>query len=122
LATGFCRAEPYSENAVYQELRTVPTRASAVTTSEATVESAAKLIGSVFGSSADSNSVAPETIISQMEAALGAKRDSWPVSAIRRLGDVLIEVAAGRKKSPLHEMRWLYLAWLLFAARVRRAG
>jgi hypothetical protein len=45
-----------------------------------------------------------------MEAVLGAKRDSWPVSAIRRFGDVLIEVAAGRKKSPRHEVRWLNLS------------
>jgi hypothetical protein len=45
-----------------------------------------------------------------MEAALGAKRDSWPVLAIRRFSDVLIEVAADRKKSPGHEMRWLNLA------------
>ena len=45
-----------------------------------------------------------------MEVALGAKRDSWPISAIRRFGDVLIEVAAGRKKSPRHEARWLNLS------------
>ena len=45
-----------------------------------------------------------------MEAVLGAKRDSWPVSTIRRLADALIEVAAGRKKSPRHEMRWLNLS------------
>ena len=45
-----------------------------------------------------------------MEAGLGAKKDSWPISAIRRFGDVLIEVAAGRKKSPRHELRWLNLS------------
>jgi hypothetical protein len=45
-----------------------------------------------------------------MEAALGAKRDSWPISAIRRLGDALLEVAAGRKKSAHHEVRWLSLS------------
>ena len=88
----------------------VPARSSAVTTSDATIESAVQLIGSVFGGSADGNTLAPETLVSQMEAALGAKRDSWPVSAIRRFGDVLIEVAAGRKKSPRHEMRWLSLS------------
>ena len=82
---------------------------SAVTTSDATVESAAQLIRRVFGGSADGDTLAPETLVSQMEAALGAKRDSWPISAIRRFGDVLIEVAAGRKKSPRHEVRWLNL-------------
>ena len=45
-----------------------------------------------------------------MEAALGLKRDSWPISAIRRFSDVLIEFSAGSKKSPGHEMRWLNLS------------
>jgi molecular chaperone DnaK (HSP70) len=103
------------EEAQAQQLDTakpqpVPTRSSAVTTSDATVESAAQLIGSVFGGSADGDALAPETLVSQMEAALGAKRDSWPISAIRRFSDVLIDVAAGRQKSPRHEVRWLNLS------------
>jgi molecular chaperone DnaK (HSP70) len=88
----------------------VPTHSSAVMTSDVNVESAAQLIGRVFGSSADGDALAPETLVSQMEAVLGAKRDSWPISAIRRFGDVLIEVAAGRKKSRHHEVRWLNLS------------
>jgi hypothetical protein len=103
------------EEAQAQQLDTpkpqpVPTRSSAVTTSDATVESAAQLIGSVFGGPADGDTLAPETLVSQMEAALGAKRGLWPISAIRRFTDVLIEVAAGRKKSPRHEVRWLNLS------------
>jgi hypothetical protein len=88
----------------------VPTPSSAVASSDASVECAAQLIRGVFGGPADGETPAPETLVSQMEAALGAKRDSWPVSAIRRFGDVLIEVAAGRKKSPRHEVRWLNLS------------
>jgi molecular chaperone DnaK (HSP70) len=88
----------------------VPTRSSAVTTSDATVESAAQLIDSAFGGSADGDTLAPETLVSRMEVVLGGKRDSWPVSAIRRFSDVLIELSAGRKKSPRHEMRWLNLS------------
>jgi molecular chaperone DnaK (HSP70) len=104
-----------SEEAQAQQLDTakpqpVPAASSAVTASDATVESAAQLIRSVFGGSADGDTLAPETLVSQMEAALGAKRDSWPISAIRRFGEVLIEVAAGRKKSPRHEVRWLNLS------------
>ena len=38
------------------------------------------------------------------------QRDTWPLSVVRRLADALIEVAAGRKQSPRHEMRWLNLA------------
>jgi molecular chaperone DnaK (HSP70) len=103
------------EEAQAQQLDTVkpqpgPARSSAVTTPDATVESTAGLIRSVFGGSADGGTLEPEVLISQMEAALGAKRDSWPISAVRRFSDVLIEVAAGRKNSPRHEMRWLNLA------------
>src|ERR1019366_8577661 len=103
------------EEAQAQQLDTakpqpVPARSSDVTTSGATVEAAAQSIRSVFGGSAEGGTLAPETLVSQMEAALGAKKDSWPISAIRRFGDVLIEVAAGRKKSPRHEVRWLNLS------------
>jgi len=87
----------------------VPARTSALTTSAATLESAAQLIRSVFRDSADGSALTPDTLVHQMEAALNRKRESWPASAIRRFGDVLIEAAAGRKKSPLHEMRWLNL-------------
>ena len=103
------------EEAQAQQLDTVksqpvPKRASAITTSDATVESAAQLIGRVFGGSAEGATLAPEALVSQMEAALGLKRDSWPISAIRRFSDVLIEFSAGSKKSPGHEMRWLNLS------------
>ena len=81
-----------------------------VTASDATVESAAQLIRNVFGGSADGDTLAPGTLANQIEAALGVKRDSWPISAIRRFSDVLIEVAAGRKKSPRYEVRWLNLS------------
>jgi molecular chaperone DnaK (HSP70) len=88
----------------------VPAPSPAVTASDATVESAAQLIRNVFGGSADGEALAPETLANQIEAALGAKRDSWPISAIRRFSDVLIEVAAGRKESPHYEVRWLNLS------------
>ena len=86
-----------------------PPHSSTITTSDGAVESAAQLIREVFGGSTEGDTLAPETLVSQMERALGAKRDSWPISAIRRFGDVLLEVAAGRKKSPRHEVRWLNL-------------
>ena len=87
----------------------VLTHSSAVATSDVAVESALQLIRGVFGGS-DNDTLAPETLANQMEVALGARRDSWPISAIRRLGDALLEVAAGRKKSPRHEVRWLSLS------------
>ena len=103
------------EEAQAQQLDTVksqpvPQRASAITTSDATVESASQLIGRVFGGSAEGPTLAPEALVPQMEATLGLKRDSWPISAIRRFSEVLIEFSAGSKKSPGHEMRWLNLS------------
>jgi len=103
------------EEAQVQQLDTVkpqpvPAHSSGVTTSDANVESAAQLIKNVFGDSAHDASLAPEALVGQMEAVLGAKRDSWPLSAIRRFSDALIEVAVGRKKSPRHEIRWLNLS------------
>ena len=88
----------------------LPAPSPAVTDSDATVESAAQLIHNVFGGSADGEALAPGTLANQIEAALGAKRDSWPISAIRRFSDILIEVAAGRKESPRYEVRWLNLS------------
>jgi molecular chaperone DnaK (HSP70) len=83
-------------------------------TSNATVEAAAQLVRSVFVKAADDDTQASDTLTSQMEAELGEKRDSWPIPAIRRLCDVLIEVAPGRVKSPRHEVRWLNLyGWCL---------
>ncbi len=103
------------EEAQAQQLDTVksqpaPKRSSAVITSDAAVESAGQLIARVFGGPADGATLAPEALVPQMEAVLGVKRDSWPVSAVRRFGDLLTEFAAGRKKSPGHEMRWLNLS------------
>jgi DNA-K related protein/Hsp70 protein len=83
-----------------------------VTNTDATVESAAQLIRSVFGGAADGDTLGPDTLAGRMETALGVKRDSWPIPAIRQFSDVLIELAAGRKKSPRHEVRWLNLCGL----------
>ena len=67
-----------------------------------------QLIRGVFDS-ANRETLAPETLVNQMEVALGAKKDSWSVSAIRLFADALIDVAAGRRRSPSHEVRWLNL-------------
>jgi molecular chaperone DnaK (HSP70) len=80
------------------------------TDSDTTIESAVGLIHRAFGKSSDGDSVAPETLVSQLETTLGSNRDSWQLSTIRRLADALLEVAAGRNQSPRHEMRWLNLS------------
>jgi molecular chaperone DnaK (HSP70) len=92
----------------------VPARPSTAMTSDATVESAAQLVRRVFARAVDGDTQASETLASQMEAALGEKRDSWAIPAIRQFCDVLIEVADGRVKSPRQEVRWLNLCgWCL---------
>ena len=77
--------------------------------SDAATESGVRLIRDAFGNSGDDDALAPETLVSQLETTLGVKRDTWPLSVIRRFVDALTEVAPGCKQSPRHEMRWLNL-------------
>ena len=53
--------------------------------------------------------VEPEQLPAKLEQALGLGRNSWPISAIRKLADRMLELADGRKRSPAHEARWLNL-------------
>src|SRR5262249_25501225 len=53
--------------------------------------------------------LAPEQLPARMEQALGLGRNSWPLSAIRRLADRMLELADKRTRSPAHELRWLNL-------------
>jgi hypothetical protein len=81
-----------------------PARPAAVISDEA-VQKAEALILDTFGAAA----FAPEELPGKLEQTLGLGRTSWPVSAIRRLGDKMLDVAEGRKKSAAHELRWLNL-------------
>jgi molecular chaperone DnaK (HSP70) len=56
-----------------------------------------------------SGTLAPEELPGKLEQTLALGRNSWPLSAIRRLADRLLELAEGRRKSPALEMRWLNL-------------
>lgn len=76
----------------------------AVISDEALVKALAK-IGEVFRSNG-----APEALPSQLEQSLGLGRNSWPLSALRRLADQFLDCADGRKRSAAHELRWLNLA------------
>jgi molecular chaperone DnaK (HSP70) len=53
---------------------------------------------------------APEELPSRLEQSIGLGRNSWPLSALRRLADQFLECADGRKRSAAHELRWLNLA------------
>ncbi|MBL8175331.1 MAG: Hsp70 family protein [Bryobacterales bacterium] len=76
----------------------------AVVTDEA-IAKAEELIANAFGK----GSLAPEELPSRLEQAISLGRNSWPVSAIRKLADKLLEHAEGRKRSAACELRWLNL-------------
>ncbi len=54
----------------------------------------------------------PEELPQKLEQTLSLGRSSWPLGAIRKLADVMLECAEGRKRSPGHEVRWLNLTGL----------
>ena len=72
------------------------------------VAAAETLIRAVFRSA--SGGPGPDALIGDMERALGHGKHAWPLPAIRRLADVLLDVADGRRASARHEARWLNLA------------
>jgi DNA-K related protein/Hsp70 protein len=73
--------------------------------SVAALDAAAAMIPATFAGGDED----PAQLPAKLEQALGLGRNSWPVSAIRRLADAMIEAAEGRKRSAAHELRWLNL-------------
>lgn len=73
--------------------------------SEESLATAEALLPQVFGD----GDLEPEQLPAKLEQALGVGRNAWPVSAIRKLADKMLELADGRKKSAAHEFRWLNL-------------
>ena len=53
--------------------------------------------------------IAPEELPARLEQTLGLGKNSWPLETIRKMADVFLENADGRKKSPSFEVRWLNL-------------
>ncbi len=79
-------------------------RAAAVISEEA-LAAAEALIPAVFSE----GSLEPAQLPAKLEQTLGLGRNSWPVTAIRKLADRMLELAEGRKRSAAHEARWLNL-------------
>ena len=61
----------------------------------------------VFPDSPIATTADPVGLVRILEATLGAGKDAWPVSAVRKLWDALWEGRAGRRISQPHEARWL---------------
>jgi hypothetical protein len=81
-----------------------PSKPSAVVGEDA-IQRAGQLIAATF----DRGEFPPEELPSRLDHAMALGRNSWPSSAVRRLGDKLLELAAGRRKGPAYEARWLNL-------------
>jgi hypothetical protein len=79
---------------------------------EATWRECRAAIEHVFG---EGGTEKPEGLMKRLTAATGMSRTAWPTSLCRRLWEALIDAEAGRRKSPVHEARWLNL--LGFALR-----
>jgi hypothetical protein len=85
-----------------------PQRPAAVISDEALAASQA-LLSATFAPASAGDELPPEQLPARLEQALALGRSSWPLSAIRKLADRLLELAEGRKRSPAHEARWLNL-------------
>jgi hypothetical protein len=81
-----------------------PSRPAAVVSEEALAAAEALLPATFL-----KDSIEPAQLPAKIEQALGLGRNSWPVSAIRKLADTMLELAEGRRRSPAHELRWLNL-------------
>src|SRR5450432_3251828 len=84
-------------------------RKAAAVVSEQALKAALELIPAVFAAGGQS-AITPEELPARLEQTMGLGRNSWPLSAIRQLGDAFLAAADGRKKSPAYEIRWLNLA------------
>jgi len=84
-----------------------PSRPAAVVSDEA-VAAAEALISQTF----EADLIEPAQLPARLEQTLALGRSSWPLSAIRRLADRFLTLAAGRKRSAAHELRWLNLCGL----------
>ena len=81
-----------------------PSRPAAVVSEEA-LAAAQALLPATFSE----DTIEPAQLPAKLEQALGLGRNSWPVAAVRKLADGMLELAEGRKRSPAHELRWLNL-------------
>lgn len=72
---------------------------------EAAWSTAAEMIERTFGAGNDS----PDGLPKRLADAIGIERNDWPPSLLRRIWEALIDQESGRRKSPIHEARWLNL-------------
>lgn len=79
---------------------------------EKTWRACAGLIQDTFGPDGREK---PAKLVKRLAAAVGSSRNNWPASLLRRMWESLMELEPGRRRSQVHEARWLNL--LGFALR-----
>jgi hypothetical protein len=79
---------------------------------EATWQQCAALIRGTFGPEGTDK---PAGLVKRLAGVIGAGREQWPTSLLRRIWEALMELEPGRRRSQVHEARWLNL--LGFALR-----
>jgi molecular chaperone DnaK (HSP70) len=79
-----------------------------VVVAEEAIATGERLIRGAFAAGSGATSMA--SLVGDLETAIGHAKTSWPLPVIRRLGDVLLEVAAARLAGEPQEARWLNLA------------
>jgi hypothetical protein len=89
------------------EKRTSQDESSETVIAEEAIASAEALIRSLFRDPPAGTTA--ETIVAQIEQQFGFAKSAWPLGAIRRLADSLLEVGSGRRRSAALEARWLNL-------------
>jgi len=85
-----------------------PAQRPAAVVSEEHLSAACSLVAQVFSSSGAAP-FPPEELPARLETTMGLGRMSWPAAVNRKLADVFLEHANGRKKSSAFEARWLNL-------------
>jgi hypothetical protein len=73
---------------------------------EATWQECLAAIQQVFGPGGGER---PEGLVKRLSAVTDMNRNAWPTSLCRRIAETLIQSEAGRRKSAVHEARWLNL-------------
>jgi hypothetical protein len=86
-----------------------PSAASSSRVSEETLHFAQQQIRATFAKPASGETSDPATLVADLEQSIGVRKESWPLSLLRGLGDPLLELADGRRSSRAHEARWLNL-------------
>ena len=75
------------------------------------VDETCKVLRAAFEGTKESDvNVTPENVLKKLTALYSLDKNDFPLSAIRKMWDVLIELKEHRTKSPQHEARWLNLS------------